>query len=62
MKNHAASPMKVEVLERYGVSLSDMPKEAFKGQGKIVFTALRKKFGLIGLLPFALQVLRRTGK
>jgi len=48
----------VEQLGRYGVSLSDMPKEAFKGQGKIVFTTLRKKFGLIGLLPFALQVLR----
>lgn len=57
MKNNESSARKVEQLERYGMPLNDMPKEAFKGQGKIVFAAFRKKFGLLGLLPFALRVL-----
>ena len=57
MNKHATKSQEVEQLERYGVSLNDMPKDAFKGQGKIVFAAFRKKFGLIGLLPFALHVL-----
>lgn len=45
MKKSQSSAQKVEQLGRYGASLSDMPKEAFKGQGKIIFTSLRKKFG-----------------
>ncbi len=50
--------LKVEQLERYGKSISDLPKEAFKGQGKIMFRIFRKKFGLFGLLPFTFRVLK----
>ena len=57
MKTQASTTRQVEQLERYGMSLTDMPKDAFKGQGKIVFAAFRKKFGLLGLVPFAFQVL-----
>jgi hypothetical protein len=53
--NH--NTLKVEQLERYGKSITDMPKEAFKGQGNFIFRAFRKKFGLMGLLPFGFQVL-----
>ncbi len=52
--------LKVEQLERYGKSISDLPKEAFKGQGKIMFRIFRKKFGLFGLLPFTFRVLKLT--
>jgi hypothetical protein len=56
MKSQGSTKRKVDKLERYGMPLNDMPKEAFKGQGKIVFAAFRKKFGLLGLIPFALRV------
>jgi hypothetical protein len=41
--------MKVEELEKYGAAL-EMPKEAVKEQSKIMFRALRKKFGFLGML------------
>lgn len=62
MNNHASSAMKVEQLERYGMPLNDMPKEAFKGQEKMIFAAFREKFGLVGLIPFALRVLGERRK
>jgi hypothetical protein len=49
--------LRVEDLERYGKPISDMPKEAFAGQGSIIFAALRRKFGLLGLMPFLWRVL-----
>lgn len=65
MKNHPEPNRRVEELERYGKSISDIPKDAFKGQGKVIFAAFRKKFGLIGLIPFGFSVLlerRRVSK
>ena len=41
--------MKVEELEKYGAPL-EMPKEAMKEQSKIMFKALKKKFGIFGML------------
>ena len=41
--------MKVEELEKYGAAL-EMPKEAVKEQSKIMFRALRKRFGFLGML------------
>jgi hypothetical protein len=58
MKNSSKSGQKVENLERFGKSLMDIPKEAFKGQSKIMFAAFREKFGLLGLIPFTFCVLR----
>ncbi len=58
MKNRSSAARSVEQLERFGKLLSDIPKEAFEGQGKIIFAAFRRKFGLLGLVPFALRVLR----
>lgn len=52
----------IEQLERYGKSISDMPKEAFKGQGKILFSAFRSKVGLLGLAPFLFKVLKERGR
>jgi len=48
--------MKVEELSRYGRSLG-LPREAQKKQIGIVFSALREKFGLFGMVPFFLRVL-----
>ena len=56
MRNRSQSTLRVEDLERFGKSLSDFPKEAFQGQGKVIFAAFRKKFGLLGLVPFAFRV------
>jgi len=56
MRNRSKSIQRVEDLERFGKSLSDYPKEAFKGQGKVIFAAFRKKFGLLGLIPFTFRV------
>ncbi len=53
-----SQPQKVEQLERYGKSISDIPKDAMKGQGKIIFRVFRKKFRFFGLFPFAFQVLK----
>jgi hypothetical protein len=47
----------VEQLERYGKSLTEFPEDALKGQGKIMFAAFRRKFGLLGLVPFSFRVL-----
>ena len=41
--------MKVEELEKFGAKL-EMPKEAVKGQTKIMFRALRKRFGIWGMI------------
>jgi hypothetical protein len=41
--------MKVEELERFGGNV-EMPKEAVKKQGKIMFRALRQRFGILGML------------
>ncbi|MFC1651221.1 L-2-amino-thiazoline-4-carboxylic acid hydrolase [Candidatus Latescibacterota bacterium] len=41
--------MKVEELDKYGAKL-EMPKEAMKEQSKIMLRALRKEFGIIGML------------
>ena len=41
--------MKVEELEKYGAPL-EMPKKAMKEQSKIMFKALKKKFGIVGML------------
>lgn len=43
------SPRKVEELEKYGAGL-EMPKDAVKEQGKIMLKALRKQFGLWGMI------------
>ena len=41
--------MKVEELEKYGAAL-EMPKEAVREQNKIMLRALKKEFGLFGML------------
>jgi len=41
--------MKVEELKKFGAKL-EMPKEAVKEQGKIMLRALRKRFGILGML------------
>ena len=41
--------MKVNELEKFGAKL-EMPKEAVKKQGKIMLRALRKRFGVLGML------------
>ena len=56
MRNRSSSAQTVEDLERFGKSLSDLPKDVFKGQGKVILAAFRKKFGLFGLVPFAFRV------
>lgn len=57
MTNQSKTVRNVEDLERYGKILLDIPKDAFKGQGMVMFSAFRKKFGLPGLIPFAIRVL-----
>ena len=41
--------MRVEDLANYGASL-EMPKEAVKTQFRILWTALRRRFGVVGAL------------
>ncbi|MFC2122665.1 hypothetical protein ACFLRP_03160 [Bacteroidota bacterium] len=48
--------MKVEELSQYGKTLSGLPKEAVKKQEGIVLREIRKKFGLIGILPFFIRL------
>jgi hypothetical protein len=48
--------MKVEELSQYGQTLSGMPKEAMKKQEIIVMKEIRKKFGIIGILPFFIRL------
>ena len=47
--------MKVEELEKYGAGLV-MPKEAVKKQSKIMFRALRKRFGFWGMMGIFMAV------
>ncbi len=49
--------MKVEDLRQYGKPLSGIPEEAMKRQKTIVFREIRKKFGLLGILPFFIKTL-----
>jgi len=58
MMNPSGTAQRVEDLDRFGKSLLDIPKEAFQGQGKVMFAAFRKKFGLVGLVPFAFRVMK----
>ncbi len=44
--------MKAEELERYGKTLTGVPKEAIRKQYAIVFRRIREKFGVLGVLPF----------
>ena len=48
--------MKVEELEKYGAPL-EMPKEAMKEQTKIMIKALKKKFGIFGMLGVFLDTI-----
>ena len=41
--------MKVEELEKFGARL-EMPKEAVREQTKIIFRALRQRFGMRGMI------------
>ena len=41
--------MKVEELDKFGAKL-EMPKEAVKEQDKIIFRALRERFGMWGMI------------
>lgn len=49
--------MKVEELSQYGKTLSGLPKEALKIQEAVVFREIRKKFGLVGIVPFFIKLL-----
>jgi hypothetical protein len=49
--------MKVEELSQYGKTLSGLPKEAMKKQQAIVIREIRRKFGLLGTVPFFIRLL-----
>jgi hypothetical protein len=49
--------MEIEELSQYGKTLSGLPREAIKQQEAIVFREIRKKFGLLGMVPFFIRVL-----
>lgn len=49
--------MKVEDLSQYGKTLTGLPKEVMRIQRTIVFREIRKKFGLLGILPFFIRLL-----
>lgn len=49
--------MKVEELSQYGKTLTGIPKEAVKKQNSIVLHEIRKKFGLLGILPFFIKMM-----
>lgn len=49
--------MKVEELSQYGETLSGLPKEAMKKQRAILMGEIRRKVGLLGILPFFLRLL-----
>lgn len=51
--------MKVEELEMYGKAL-EMPKKAAKKQIKIVFSLLRKEFGLFGIFIMLIGINRHS--
>ncbi len=54
--------LKVEELNRYGKSISDIPPEAMKGQGKVIIRIFLKKFGFFGIFPFTFRVLGERRK
>jgi len=54
---NGVDPLRVEELEKYGASL-EMPKEAVKAQFRIMFKALRKKFGFLEMLGVFLDTYR----
>lgn len=62
MTKQSKTVRKVEDLERFGKMILDIPDDAFKGQGLVIFAAFRKKFGLFGLIPFAIRVLLERRK
>jgi hypothetical protein len=49
--------MKEKELSQYGKTLSGLPKEAIKKQEAIVFREIRRKFGLLGIVPVFIRVL-----
>lgn len=49
MCEHIGGIMKVEELEKFGAKL-EMPKEAVNKQTKIIFRALRERFGVWGMI------------
>jgi hypothetical protein len=49
--------VKVEELSQYGKTLETLPKEALKKQKSIVMREIRRKFGLLGILPFFVTLL-----
>ena len=53
--------MKVEELEKFGAKL-EMPKEAVKGQTKIMFRALRKRFGIWGMISIFIDTFTNQNK
>lgn len=61
-QNNQQTKLKVEQLERYGKSITDIPKGAFKGQGLVMFNVFRKKFGILGLIPFVFRVMSERRK
>lgn len=48
--------MRVEEISKYGQPLT-FPKEVQKQQIRIVLTAMREEFGLLGMVPFLIRVL-----
>jgi hypothetical protein len=48
--------VKVEELSQYGKTLSGLPKETKSKQMTIVLHEIRKKFGLLGMIPFFIRV------
>ena len=49
--------MKVEELERYGKTLTTIPKEVMNKHLGIMIREIRKKRGLLGIVPFFIKVL-----
>ena len=52
--------MKVEELSQYGKAL-EMPEEAMKKQEKVIFSMLRKEFGIFGVM-FLMKQVRKHSK
>jgi hypothetical protein len=50
--------MKVEELRQYGKTLETLPKEVMKKQMGIMMREIRTKYGLLGIVPFFIKVLR----
>lgn len=54
--------MKVEELERYGKTLTTIPKKVMKKQLGIMIREIRKKFRVLGIVPFFIKVLLEQRK